>query len=590
MDREFASAAKSREKERKQRVDEARKKLAVEKKKSEMVKIEQERIALVTTQRRVEEAAAREAAEAQAQAEQELTGGITFCQVLTAVPISSEGERIVLPPSALQTLETQSALDVAKPLGFEVCALDSTGAVVSKTHCGVLEFTAEEGTVGVPPAAALSLTKEAGVGALRDCRIRVKFVKLATPPKSFIRLQPRGHGFHTNGEDVVNLDLKAVLERELSRHTAVTKGDWIAIRSDKTTYELVVVDLEPCSALALTSTDLEVDLLPSESAVAAAEERELKKREAEQAQEKVAAAALLAVQAEAERRAKVVAAAEAAKASLPPEPDAASSSSSCSAELSGRVVNVLVRLPSGAQLSRRFRQTDPLAALFSFVASEKQVCEDLALAATDFALNMNYPKKSFTLEDCAGSAEAEAGGSGSGPTLGGAGLTGRREALFLQDLTPSPREADEDLQVAAREVASAPAAMEDDDDGHGSMTLYVQCHAKTGRRTRAGLAAAAAAAAVVWEWWPRSLSRRTQRVLLLLLQEGSSPYSRSSTLLRPTCGRRLPTSTELNSTARCRARPKIEPKRGRLLMAMVAVTQKGLAAAAAAAAAIVAFC
>jgi hypothetical protein len=31
----------------------------------------------------------------------------------------------------------------------------------------------------------------------------------------------------------VNLDLKAVLERELRAHTALTKGDWVAIRHDR---------------------------------------------------------------------------------------------------------------------------------------------------------------------------------------------------------------------------------------------------------------------------------------------------------------------------------------------------------------------
>ena len=93
------------------------------------------------------------------------------------MPTHTDGERVTLPASALESLERQGALDPAKPLAFEVSALDPTsGLVVERTHCGVLEFTAAEGTVGVPPAAALSLTKGRGLGALSKLRLRLKYV------------------------------------------------------------------------------------------------------------------------------------------------------------------------------------------------------------------------------------------------------------------------------------------------------------------------------------------------------------------------------------------------------------------------------
>ncbi len=91
--------------------------------------------------------------------------------------------------------------------------------MVARTHAGVLEFSAEEGTEGVPPQAALSLTKERGLASLARLKLRVKFVRLRAPPKSFVRLQPRGEGFHKAGAEVVSLDLKSVLERELQGHT-----------------------------------------------------------------------------------------------------------------------------------------------------------------------------------------------------------------------------------------------------------------------------------------------------------------------------------------------------------------------------------
>lgn len=139
------------------------------------------------------------------------------------MPTSQDGERITLPSSALESLESQSAIDPSRPLTFEVCVVDEVGLVISTTHVGVAEFTAEEGTVGVPPKTALSLTKERGGGLTQ---LRVKYVKLPMPAKSFVRFQPRGEGFHSQGAEVVSLDLKAVLERELSRHTAISKGDW----------------------------------------------------------------------------------------------------------------------------------------------------------------------------------------------------------------------------------------------------------------------------------------------------------------------------------------------------------------------------
>jgi hypothetical protein len=177
----------------------------------------------VTQERKQREAEQREIAEELRLKEEERTGGINYCKVLKAVPTSQDGERITLPPSALESLEAQSAIDPSRPLTFEVCAVDDLGVVYSTTHVGVAEFTAQEHTVGVPPKTALSLTRERG-GGLNN--LRVKYVRLPMPVKSFVRFQPRGEGFHSQGAEVVSLDLKSVLERELSRHTAISKGDW----------------------------------------------------------------------------------------------------------------------------------------------------------------------------------------------------------------------------------------------------------------------------------------------------------------------------------------------------------------------------
>ena len=403
------------------------------------------------------------------------------------MPTATDGERITLPPSALEALERLGALDPGKPLAFELEALwpdlpkrDTTSSSSSSskdgpsspetilTHAGVLEFTAAEGTVGVPPQTALSLTRGRSLGALGNggvggggITLRVQYVQLPQPAKSFVRLQPRGTGFHAPGQDVVNIDLKKVLERELSRHTALTKGDWLAIRHEKETYELVVVNLEPADALCLVHTDLEVDVLPSEAAVAAQAARlkaeaEAKAETARLAEEAMAAAAAQAARAEA---------AAAARLALPPEPTV---STAGGGEGGGEVppeavVAILIRWPSGAQKTRRFvRGTTTLADVFHFAGCCEATAEGLGLDAHGVALTTNYPKRSFTLANDGATSLADAG------------LTGRREALFLQALggsggsgAPATVSADDasrsgdrmevDENAAAAAAAGAPA-------------------------------------------------------------------------------------------------------------------------------------
>ena len=172
-------------------------------------------------ERRREERAAAAAAEEEARLERERTGGVVWAAELVPVPTTGDGERITLPPSVLEALTAQNALDLSgpgNPITFELVALDdsqqqsgaaplsssaaaaaaaaaadpfSSSSVVARTHAGVAEFTAAEGTVGVPPQTALTLAKERGVQAFSQkggggggLRLRVKFVRLQSFPKS----------------------------------------------------------------------------------------------------------------------------------------------------------------------------------------------------------------------------------------------------------------------------------------------------------------------------------------------------------------------------------------------------------------------
>ena len=52
--------------------------------------------------------------------------------------------------------------------------------------------------------------------------------------------------------------MQAVLERTLRTHTCLSDGDWLPVRHEGVTYELVARGLEPAPALTLVHTDLEV--------------------------------------------------------------------------------------------------------------------------------------------------------------------------------------------------------------------------------------------------------------------------------------------------------------------------------------------
>ena len=72
-------------------------------------------------------------------------------------PLSkADTNRIVLPPSTLESVIAQKRGEQNGPLLFKLTVHDpSSGNVIEETYSGVEEFTAEEGTVGLPPKTAL---------------------------------------------------------------------------------------------------------------------------------------------------------------------------------------------------------------------------------------------------------------------------------------------------------------------------------------------------------------------------------------------------------------------------------------------------
>lgn len=180
-----------------------------------------------------------------------------FRHILDAVPYPGVGDKIKLPPSCFTELSDQRAFDKG-PLYFRLsvaCQEVPSDVVGNKeghsvTHSGVLEFTAEEGTVALPPHVWSNLfASELPMAAL----VEVQYIRL--PKGSYAKLQPEQAGFF----DVPNH--KAVLETTLRQHATLSQDDTITVRHGERTFKLRVLELKPSSSVSVLETDIEVDIV-----------------------------------------------------------------------------------------------------------------------------------------------------------------------------------------------------------------------------------------------------------------------------------------------------------------------------------------
>ncbi|CAD7699793.1 unnamed protein product [Ostreobium quekettii] len=154
--------------------------------------------------------------------------------------------------------------------------------------------------------------------------------------------------------------------------------------------------------------EYEESLRADREKVEAAQQAAMKARES---QRQKSEEAVLEARRQAEEAAAIDRLMQSKRASLPSEPDDGDSDS----------VTVMVRLPQGARLGRRFRQSDPLSALFDFI--DIKICDtqngSSSFKPGTYNLVRNYPRRAFSLQDATGS-------------LQDAGLTSKQEALFLE--------------------------------------------------------------------------------------------------------------------------------------------------------------
>jgi hypothetical protein len=326
---DFDVRASRLEKEQKQRRAESKHKLAEEQKRMESYRAGQKELEELAARLAVEREVIEEQKRVEEETESARTKGIRFREELTPVPIDSDDDRVILPESCLIALTNANAF-LHGALNFQVmCA----GFASAATHCGVREFSAAEGTIGLPRKVVHSLTAGGGDIEQLGGKVSIKYVVL--PKISFARLQPIASSF----ADVVNV--KAALQENLKRHATLSVGDILSIWSRGRAYALRVVELRPESCGSLIDTDVEVELTVSEEYTNSAPAHTA-------AQRGVPDTCVPAANTAADVGLREV--------ELPEEPLSAGPG----------VIECRLRTPQGASSTRRFLTSTPLIKLFEF--------------------------------------------------------------------------------------------------------------------------------------------------------------------------------------------------------------------------------
>ncbi|XP_017421222.1 uncharacterized protein LOC108331106 isoform X1 [Vigna angularis] len=157
-------------------------------------------------------------------------------------PEIENGDKIIMPASALDHL---AFLRIDYPMMFEL----TNGASERVSHCGVLEFTADEGTIYMPYWMMQNMLLQEGD------TVRVKYSSL--PKGTYVKLQPHTKDFF----DISNP--KAILETTLRKFSCLTTGDTIMVTYNNKRYYLDIIETKPAKAISIIETDCEVDFAPS---------------------------------------------------------------------------------------------------------------------------------------------------------------------------------------------------------------------------------------------------------------------------------------------------------------------------------------
>lgn len=113
------------------------------------------------------------------------------------------------------------------------------------THCGVLEFSAPEGSCYIPYWMMQNLLIEEGSV--------ISITNVSLPKATFVKLQPQ----HVDFLEITNP--RAVLEHALRNFSCVTKGDVIQLPFCNKNYHFELKEVQPQDAACIIETDCNVD-------------------------------------------------------------------------------------------------------------------------------------------------------------------------------------------------------------------------------------------------------------------------------------------------------------------------------------------
>ena len=152
------------------------------------------------------------------------------------------GDKVILPPSALDRL---ASLRIDYPMLFQIRNAKEKKA----SHCGVLEFVADEGHAYIPYWMMQNLLLQEG-----DL---VRFSNVSLEKGTYVKLRPHTCDFY----EISNP--KAVLEMSLRNYTCLTENDTFVVQYNNKRYHIDVVEAKPKPAVTIIETDCEVDFAPA---------------------------------------------------------------------------------------------------------------------------------------------------------------------------------------------------------------------------------------------------------------------------------------------------------------------------------------
>lgn len=390
-----------------------------------------------------------------------LTGGLMFSSHgLQPYRIEGEDDKVVLPEAALvdlnqadafgrgpallriwssaleQDAQPSNQLEEMDVVEREQSAGGASAASHFYSHCGIREFSAQPGTIGLPdkiiqsllarcsggsysPAGSESGDGEGATGEAGLLLLQTISIKYVTMPKAtYVCFQPLRSAFQAVGP------VKQCLEENLRYHSALSVGDLVTVWYRGTPHTLRVQRMKPGHFGTLLQTDVEVDIDTSEEYNRIPQAGKVRGRqEQEQARGVVQGAAEGAGAAAAGPFASAAAAAASTSAAVAvvfPTPVAvAEEPLELPEEPTPEEVGVVacrLRVPSGATLTRRYRFSDQLSAVFELAARSLSVRRDGIMLSTRF------PPRSFDYVTIAAT----------GQTLEQAGITESQEVFMVQ--------------------------------------------------------------------------------------------------------------------------------------------------------------